>query len=57
MPKQKKERIIFDISDATGRVRAEPEEYSGRGADNENVANLLLLAILRELEAARKRKD
>lgn len=50
--KQKKEPT-FDFTSLEGRVYAMLEE---RNADSVNVTNLLLLAILRELEAARKRR-
>ena len=50
MLKQKKP--VFDFSSTDGRVVAILEK---RNADEGNVTDLLLLAILRELEAQRKR--
>ena len=50
MPKQIKEPV-FDFSSTDGHVVAILEK---RNADEGNVTNLLLLAILRELEAQRK---
>lgn len=50
MPKQTKEPK-FEIADKDGRVSA---EFGDNAARTGNVTNLLLLAILRELEAQRK---